>query len=223
MLGVLASCIPFSDRNQAQKSISMCLGKSDGIYATNFRYRMDTLAHILSYPQQPIVNSRLVHYLPSSDLPSGINAIVAIASHSGYNQEDSLIFNKSAVQRGFFNSTFYRCYKDEERKSQSSGDEEKFCYPDMTTTRGTKMGNYKKLKENGFITKDEFVQENDIIIGKVIPIKNKKTGEKFYKDSSTSIRPNEAGYVDDVKISRNGDGYKFGKIRIRTSRYPTRR
>lgn len=223
MLGVLASCIPFSDRNQAPRNLFQCaMGKQAmGVYATNFRFRMDTLAHILSYPQQPIVNSRLVNYLPSSDLPSGINAIVAIASHSGYNQEDSLIFNKSAVQRGFFNSTFYRCYKDEERKSQSSGDEEKFCYPDMTTTRGTKMGNYTKLGENGFIIKDEFVQENDIIIGKVIPIKNKKTGEAFYKDSSTSIRPNEAGYVDGVKISRNGDGYRFGKIKIRTSRYPT--
>ena len=223
MLGVLASCIPFSDRNQAPRNLFQCaMGKQAmGIYATNFRYRMDTLAHILTYPQQPIVNSRLVHYLPSSDLPSGINAIVAIASHSGYNQEDSLIFNKSAVQRGLFNSTFYRCYKDEERKSQSSGDEEKFTYPDMTTTRGTKMGNYTKLNENGFISKDEYVQENDIIIGKVIPIKNKKTGQTFYKDSSTSIRPNEAGYVDDVKISRNGDGYRFGKIRIRTTRYPT--
>lgn len=33
---------------------------------------------------------------------SGINSIVAIASYTGYNQEDSVIMNRSAVDRGFF-------------------------------------------------------------------------------------------------------------------------
>lgn len=32
----------------------------------------------------------------------GINSIVAIASYTGYNQEDSVIMNRSAVDRGFF-------------------------------------------------------------------------------------------------------------------------
>ena len=32
----------------------------------------------------------------------GINAIVAIASYTGYNQEDSVIMNASAVDRGLF-------------------------------------------------------------------------------------------------------------------------
>lgn len=34
----------------------------------------------------------------------GINSIVAIASYTGYNQEDSVIMNRSAVDRGFFRS-----------------------------------------------------------------------------------------------------------------------
>ena len=33
---------------------------------------------------------------------SGINAVVAIASYTGYNQEDSVILNASAVNRGLF-------------------------------------------------------------------------------------------------------------------------
>lgn len=37
----------------------------------------------------------------------GINSIVAIASYTGYNQEDSVIMNRSAVDRGFF-----RCVAD---------------------------------------------------------------------------------------------------------------
>ena len=34
----------------------------------------------------------------------GINSIVAIASYTGYNQEDSVIINASAIERGFFRS-----------------------------------------------------------------------------------------------------------------------
>jgi len=40
---------------------------------------------------------------------AGINAIVAIACYSGYNQEDSLMMNQSSIDRGFFRSIFYRC------------------------------------------------------------------------------------------------------------------
>ena len=82
---------------------------------------MDTLAHVLCYPELPIVNSKMIKFLPSNNLPCGINCIVAIASYSGYNQEDSVIKNQSAVDRGLFHSVFYRTYKDEEKKSQSSG------------------------------------------------------------------------------------------------------
>ena len=46
------------------------------------------------------------------------------------------------------------------------------------------------------------------------------TDEIGYKDSSTSLRPNEGGYVDKVIVARNGEGYKFSKVRIRTPRFP---
>jgi hypothetical protein len=42
---------------------------------------------------------------------AGINAIVAIACYSGYNQEDSLMMNQSSIDRGFFRSIFFRAYK----------------------------------------------------------------------------------------------------------------
>ncbi|CAL9188215.1 unnamed protein product, partial [Musa hybrid cultivar] len=44
------------------------------------------------------------------------NAIVAIACYSGYNQGDSIIMNQSSIDRGFFRSLTYRCYRDEEKK-----------------------------------------------------------------------------------------------------------
>ena len=37
-------------------------------------------------------------YLRFSELPDCINSIIAIATYTGYNQEDSIILNSSAVE-----------------------------------------------------------------------------------------------------------------------------
>jgi len=222
MLSVIASIIPFSDHNQSPRNIyQAAMGKQAmGIYCTNFSKRFDTLAHVLHYPQQPLVNSRLIDYLPSSHLPSGINAIVAIACYSGFNQDDSTMFNQSSVDRGLFHSTFYRSYKDDEKKYQNTGEEEKFCKYNPKLTKSLKIANYDKLAPNGFVPENTKVDDGDVIIGKVIPLKNRQ-GTTIYKDNSTSLRPNEGGFIDKILISRNGDGYKFAKVRVRSIRIPT--
>ena len=154
-------------------------------------------------------------------MPNGMNVVVAIASYTGYNQEDSIIMNKSSIDRGLFRSTFYRTYKDDEKKIQSSGHEEKFIKPDKRFTKNLKPGSYEKLNEEGFVNENVKVDASDIIIGKVIPIKNTTiNGNQVYRDNSTSLRNNESGVVDKVYVGRNADGHRFCKTRIR-SRIPT--
>ena len=220
ILGVLASCIPFPHHNQAPRNTyQSAMGKQAvGIYCTNYRDRYDTFCHILSYPQRPLVDTKLMKYFNANKLPNGINVIVAIASYSGYNQEDSIIFNKSSIDRGLFTSTFYRTYKDEEKKNQLTGEEEKFCKPEKSKLQFPKPFNYSKLNKNGFVPKNGYITDNDILIGKVSPIKNDSNYN--YKDNSISLKKNEAGYIEDNYLTNNGDGYKICKVKIRDYRYP---
>jgi DNA-directed RNA polymerase II subunit RPB2 len=220
ILGALASCIPFPHHNQAPRNTyQSAMGKQAvGVHCTNYNKRYDTFSHVLSYPQRPLVETKMMKYLNATNLPNGINVVVAIATYAGYNQEDSILFNKSSIDRGLFASTFYRTYKEEERKNQLSGEEEKFCRPDKEKLLFPKPCNYSKLNENGFIDKDTYVSEEDILIGKVIPIKNNL--EYNYRDNSVNLKKNENGFIDDNFITTNGDGYNICKTRIRSFRKP---
>lgn len=221
ILGALASCIPFPHHNQAPRNTyQSAMGKQAiGIHTTNFNERFDTFSHILYYPQIPIVSNRIMKHMKCNDLPNGINVIVAIATYSGYNQEDSIIVNQSAIDRGLFNSTFFRTYKTEEKKNHLTGDEDIFCKPNLEKLLYPKSCNYDKLDEDGFVPKNTYVNDGDIIIGKVIPIK----GNNYYnyQDSSVNIRYSEEGYIDDKYLNTNSEGYKFCKVRIRSIRIPT--
>ena len=63
-------------------------------------------------------------------MPIGSNPIVAMACFTGYNQEDSIILNQSAIERGLYRSAFYRTYKAEENITQSNATKTKILKPD---------------------------------------------------------------------------------------------
>ena len=44
----------------------------------------------------------MMKYLNADKLPNGINVVVAIMTYTGYNQEDPVILNKAAIDRGLF-------------------------------------------------------------------------------------------------------------------------
>jgi len=223
IFGVLSSCIPFPEHNQAPRNTyqTAMAKQAMGVYATNFDQRMDKTAYVLNYPARPLVETRVMNFLHLNQIPSGCQIHVAIMTHTGYNQEDSVLINKAAIDRGLFLATIYHTEKDEDKNIVR--DEIIRCNPDKTKTKGIKFGNYDKLNAQGFIPENSLAENRDVIIAKIIPIKenrNDPTKPIKYEDQSKTFRTTEETYIDKNYTGRNGDGYNFAKVRVRILRKP---
>ena len=74
-----------------------------------------------------------------------------------------------------------------------------------------KSANYSKLDSStGFIKENIKVDDNDIIVGKVVI--SKKNNVEI--DNSAYLKRNESGFVDKVYSNMGNDNQKYCKIRI---------
>jgi DNA-directed RNA polymerase II subunit RPB2 len=112
VLSIAPSCIPYSNHNQAPRNVYGSGMSRQAMSSRPVQERFDTDAHVLHYPQKPLVGTRTSRLVGLDGQPNGINAIVAILSYTGFNQEDSVIVNQSSIDRGLFGSTYYRSYSD---------------------------------------------------------------------------------------------------------------
>jgi DNA-directed RNA polymerase II subunit RPB2 len=221
IIGHMASSIPLSDHNQSPRNTyQSAMGKQAMcIYADNYAKRLDKNGYILCSLNRPIVETRPMNILKQHEMPYGMNAIVAIACYGGYNQEDSIIMNKSSVNRGFMRGLYYTMYKDEEHRNVTSGREEKFMRPSKHNTRKYKNTSYAAISENGIPILNATIQENDVLIGKVVNLRNDQGGYA-YRDASTTHKNSEPARIDGVWQDKNSDGYPFIKVRCVSERVP---
>ena len=222
IFGVLASCIPFPEHNQAPRNTyQSAQGKQAmGMYATNFDQRFDKTAYVLTYPSRPLVDTRLMNWLDLVKIPSGQQIHVAIMSHTGYNQEDSVLINKGSIDRGMFLTTIYHTEKDEDKNITRFVSR---CRPDPTKTKGVKYGNYDKIGSDGFVAENTMINDRDVIMAKVVHIKenrNDPTKVIKFEDQSKCYRTTEETYIDKNYVGRNGEGYNTAKVRARIFRKP---
>ncbi|RJS80160.1 DNA-directed RNA polymerase subunit B [Candidatus Bathyarchaeota archaeon] len=227
ILGICASIIPYAEHNQSPRnSYQAAMAKQAlGIYATNFKQRVDSRSHILHYPQVPLVETELMNVMGYKLRPSGQNCVVAILSFEGYNMEDALIFNKASIERGLARSTFYRIYEAECRQ-YLGGLKDKLIIPEpgIRGYRGEQY--YRLLEPDGMIALESKVSGGDVLVGRTSPPRFLEEYKEFevkgpsMRDTSVDMRPSEKGIVDEVFITESGEGSKLIKVRVRDQRIP---
>ena len=224
LLGIISACLPFQNHNQAPKNTSTCkyIKQAIGVFNPAFRERFDKQSLILHYPQRPLVSTKIHKVIKIDELPTGQNAIVALACYSGYNQEDSVILNKAAVDRGFFNLSYYKSYEDKLKQNISTGKNDVFFKPNSQKVSNVKKANYNKLQDNGFIEEEIPVGPYDAIIGKLTPVGDElKDVDKIYRDTSTILKVTESGTIDKVLTNvHDAENNEICKVKIRSNRLP---
>jgi DNA-directed RNA polymerase II subunit RPB2 len=235
ILSVVTHNIPLANHNQAPRNIfSGAQGKQAiGCYATNYNDRIDTMSYVLNYPQKCLVNTRFCEYLNLNTLPNGENLIVAIATYTGYNMEDSIIMNKTSVERGMFNLTYFKNHVEKEEVNAKENEALVFMNPLSLPMEQIKWANYSNLDANGLPKLNTYIEEGDAIIGKA-KVKSEmiedpnlennlfgaRVKKEVYSDRSVIADKTVSGIVDRVFIYMDDENLKTCKIRFRKTRTP---
>ncbi len=227
IFGLSATLSPFAEHNAiARQAMSAnYMKQSEGLYATNFNQRFDSRTFVLFYPQAPIVTTVPYESLDIKRHASGQNLVVAISTYYGYNMSDAIVINKAAIDRGVGRSMFYKSYADEERR-YPGGQRDRFKIPSATSEGYMGEHAYAKLSEDGIIEPEMYVEEGDVLIGKVAPPRflEENIGasglEERTRDDSVVLKPGENGVVDSILFTETPGATRTVKVRIRSIRIP---
>jgi len=221
MLSPSSLQIPFPEHSQYPRNVFSCqqTKQAVGIYCSNYNTRFDTSSDVLYYPQRALVCTRYKKYNNVENLPNGMNIVVAIASYTGYNQEDSIIINRSSVERGMFNSMNFKSYQFDETMDDDGTVERFFNPKNLKDTLKNSKKNYDKLDDNGIVKEGEYVNYDDIIVAftktKILP-----DGKEINNVYGESVKFMTSGIVDRVIVTKNRDGLRKCKIRIFKNKIP---
>lgn len=209
IIGITALTAPFGNHNQAPR-VTYQTGQAKqtcGYYALNWPYRMDKETFLQYVNEMPLVRTMANKYL----FPNGNNVMVAIACYTGFNQEDSLIINKAAIDRGLFDGSKFTYYKTDFEQKEELGN------PDASKTDGLKSANYEKLV-NGIVQPGTHIEADDVLVGKYMPVPKGKDDKYLYIDRSIVYKHEEKAVVHDRIVGRNEEGMRFAKVSLRKIR-----
>lgn len=222
ILGYASAQVPFPEYNMAPRVLMAAqhTKQSLGLYASNYNLRTDTRGHILFYPQRPLVQTRAYKLLGHENRPSGQNFIVAVLSYKGFNMNDAVVMNKSAIERALGRSVFLRTYATEERR-YPGGQRDRFEIPQEFVQGYMGEEAYNVLDEDGITNPETVVAGDSVLVGKTSPPRFLKEVSALdvetekRRESSVTVRSNESGVVDAVMLSQTTSGNRFVKVRVR--------
>jgi DNA-directed RNA polymerase subunit B len=227
ILGLSASFIPYPefDRGDRVNYGAKMVGQSIGLFATNYLARVDTKSNVMVYPQMPLVQTHAHRVMNYDEHPNGTNVIVTIGCYSGFNTEDAIVINASSIQRGLCLSLMFRTYE-AEQKRYMGGQEDIIGIPEPGVRGYAGEDAYKHLPEDGIINPETKIQSDDVLIGRVSPLRFLGTMDQFItgieniRETSVRLRHGDEGIVDRVFLSETVDGTKLVKVVIRDLKIP---
>jgi len=227
ILGLSASFIPFTEFNRGDRVNygAKMVGQSIGVFSTNYLNRTDTKSNTMVYPQKPVVATHGHKIINYDKHPNGCNVVVAVACFDGYNMEDAIVINGSSIQRGLFWSTMMRTYE-AEQKRYMGGQEDVIGVPEPGVRGYAGEDMYKHLPEDGIINPETVVGSDDVLIGRVSPLRFLGTMDQFItgveniRETSVKLRHEDTGVVDRVFLSETTDGTQLIKAVIRDMKIP---
>lgn len=227
IVGVAAATIPYLEHNQSPRNTyqAAMAKQALGLYSANFNLRFDSRAHVLHYPQKPIVQTRFLDLIGYNDRPAGQNFIVAVLSFTGYNMEDAVILNRSSVERGLARSTFYREYSTEELR-YAGGQMDRIEIPEPSVRGYRGRENYALLDEDGIVAPENKVLSGNVLIGKTSPPRFMEEYRELgivsttRRDTSVTLKHGDRGIVDTVLVAVSADGNKLIRVKVRDLRIP---
>lgn len=213
ILGMSALTFPFIEHNPLARNqyASQQARQALSVYATNYKFRADQKASILHYGQAPLVHTGVIQKLNQNKLPYGINITIAISTLNGYNQEDAIIINRSAVERGLFVSSHYATYILKEDADTEITDVNSY---QKNITNLKSQYDYSLLDENGIIKPGSRIYKNTVLIGAV----NKSNINKITDASEIAAKAHYGEVVERVYLSSKKP--RVAKIVTRQVRIP---
>lgn len=215
----IMSLIPYNDHTQSPRNTyyASMTKQAIGLPFHNLKQRVDTIMHVMHYPEAPILQSHHSKYNNGDSLAFGQNIVCAIMAYGGWNQEDSVILNRGAVERGLLRIVSYRTLTIEEKKKNTQCIESIQTVP---TEYQNRSYNYSKLDDKGIIKKGIYVSVGDVVVSKILKSNSKSTMTTSCKDASVTVKNGEEGYVSDVFTTTSSEGYKIIKIKLSVTRIP---
>jgi DNA-directed RNA polymerase subunit B' len=226
-LSVISSLVPYVQHNMAGKALhgAKMFKQAMGIGAINYKIRHDTEGYLLYYPEKNLVKTRTMDLIELDKRPQSQNFVVAIMPYYGFNTMDAIILNQGAIDRGLARAAYFRNYETVEQR-YPGGQRDKFEVPIEEKVGFVEEQNYKKLGPDGIIQLEQYIGEDEAIIGKTSPprffeeMTDFGVDEEKRRDASLTIRKGKPGYVDTIMMTEAEDGSRLVKVKVRTPLVP---
>lgn len=216
LLGYSVSVIPLPNHNQAPRNtFQASMGKQATTTSDMARHYPYSEQRVLAYPSRPLFQPQINQMIGLDRAPPGVSCRVVILADA-WNQEDSFVLSRSAVDRGLFWYTYYMPFKGVETET------DRVECPPLSLQKNPSL--YHALVVDpkdplrGTPRLGAVLGPGDVVLGRT---RKQKVGDAdVVTDESVVLGRYERGVVDAVWVGKTEDGKRYARVRVREVRRP---